>query len=166
MGDAINAKLYYPALITAMTLPDICASLESNGFTDDERYMKWFDENAAKHFGTLLTGEIAWYLRCSVLHNGRLSHPNFKTNVKEIMFVTDNEGFANHLIRLKTKNGKEYLVLELRKFCQAMYMAVIEWLKKVENTDIYKSNYKKYFNRNSQAFPFNEEKLSVIASFE
>ncbi len=74
----MRAKAYYPALITAVSIPDICAGLESNGNADSAKYVKWFDNNAAKYFDTLLDGAMAYYLRCSVVHKGRLSHTKLK----------------------------------------------------------------------------------------
>jgi hypothetical protein len=164
MMQCVSAKAYYPALITAVTIPDICAALDSNGSTKPSKYIKWFEANAAKYFQTLLDGRTAYYLRCSVLHQGRLSLPQSKHSF-DIMFVTENSGMSIHLISIVHKGGKEFLVLELNKFCQAIYNSAIDWLRLVEESDNFKNNYKKFFKENIQPLPWDEEGVSIIASF-
>ena len=165
MMRCLNAKAYYPALITAVSIPDICAALESNGNTNSTKYINWFNANAAKYFDTLLDGSMAYYLRCSVAHQGRLSHPGFKHSFDEIMFVTDNNGISLHLIEIIQSGGKKFLVLELDKFCQVMYNSTIDWLNQVEQTEKYKNNYQRFFRKNIQPLPWDENGVSIIASF-
>ncbi len=165
MMSCISSKAYYPALITAVSIPDICAALDSNGNTNSKKYINWFDANAAKYFYSLLDGKAAYYLRCSVVHQGRLSHPNFKLLCDEIMFVTNNGDIGIHLIEIIQSSGKRFLVLELDKFCTTIYKSTIDWLNLVEQTEKYKNNYSKFFRKNVQPLPWDENGISVIAAF-
>lgn len=47
----LDVNLYYLALYVTLTLPDICAALESdNGRTDGEKYKKWFERYVAPRY--------------------------------------------------------------------------------------------------------------------
>ena len=74
---ALNARLYYLAIVTALTLPSICAALETPGGDtsgrDRELYVKWFDANLAKTF-TFFTGLDFYRLRCGGVHQARFGH--------------------------------------------------------------------------------------------
>jgi hypothetical protein len=162
---AISVKAYYPALITAVTIPDICAALESDGFTNDDKYKAWFDANAASYFNGFLDGNKAYYLRCAVVHQGRLSHPTFKTSFQEIMFVTDSKGFGMDFIGVVNNKGKEFLAIELNRFCAVMYKAADSWIKKMENTYLYKKNYNLFFRKGILPTPW-DENVEIISSFQ
>lgn len=46
----LQEKLYLPALASALSLPDICAALESdNGESSGTKYQKWYDEYGRKY---------------------------------------------------------------------------------------------------------------------
>jgi hypothetical protein len=166
MAKSINNGINYPALMTALAIPDICGGLISDdGKAEDFRYIDWFNENATHHFNGLLSGQIAYFLRCSVLHQGRLAHPASKKHFDEIMFVIEND-LSTHLIGIKHKSGKNFLVINLKIFCKVIYHTTTKWLSKVEQTENYKKNYKKFFKYNNQKLPWNEDGISVIAAFE
>src|SRR3990167_10578362 len=83
---ALNSNLYYVALFTALSIPDICGALESSdGFATDEKYKKWFDKHIAPKYNGFLTGEDCYYFRCSLLHQGSSYHP--KSSYSRIIFV-------------------------------------------------------------------------------
>lgn len=80
---AFQHQLYEPALALALSLPDICASIEFPQIsTVTERYIKWSnnhismcDNSGAKD---AFSGSALYQLRCRFLHNG---HSNiFKDN--------------------------------------------------------------------------------------
>ena len=72
---------YYAALSLALTLPDICGSVEFPNKMIHERYIGWYDryigdQMKAGEFAKglrkpYLSGEIVYNLRNSFLHNGR-----------------------------------------------------------------------------------------------
>jgi hypothetical protein len=165
MMQAVNSKAYYPALITAVTVPDICAALESNGYTQDDKYIAWFDANAVSYFDGFLDGAKAYFLRCAVVHQGRLSHKNFKTSFHEIMFVTDNKEFGMDFIGVVNNEGKEFLAIELKRFCAVIYTAANKWLEKIENTPAYQKNYGLFFRKGVLPTPWNDH-IEIISSFQ
>jgi hypothetical protein len=166
MAAAFDAKAYYPTLITAVTLPDMCSALGSkDGQADFDKYVEWFDKYAAKYFNKHVDGRTAYFIRCAVVHQGRLVHGAFKKGF-EIMFVTENNTqISVHLTGL-VKDGKDFLVLELHHFCHSIYQAVMEWLSVAEETENYKRNYKKFFQKDKQPWPWDDKAVSIIASTE
>jgi hypothetical protein len=76
MNAAMRANLFMPALITALTLPDICAALQSNnGETNGDKYKAWVSEYVLSDYdggqhGKIYDPEIVYRYRCSLLHQG------------------------------------------------------------------------------------------------
>lgn len=75
---AADAHLYYLALFGALAIPDVCASMESaDGLTCGPRYIGWFDAHVAARYTVgpgrepSLTGQDAYGIRCSMLHQAR-----------------------------------------------------------------------------------------------
>ena len=89
---ALDAEAYLSALALMMTIPDICAKAEyGDTLMNKKRYIKWFEENIGQYnkptvedgeiVMPYLSGEIAYQLRCSILHEG---NPDVdKTKIKE-----------------------------------------------------------------------------------
>lgn len=72
---AIGAGFYYLALAMCLTLPDLCSALESpDGETSGPQYKKWCDEYLVKRLPPMTANDF-WKLRCGVIHQGRLGHP-------------------------------------------------------------------------------------------
>ena len=68
---ALAAGLYHLAIVLAVTLPDVCAALESaDGRSNTPRYKAWFESNMATRFSNL-TADDCFSLRCGVVHQGR-----------------------------------------------------------------------------------------------
>ncbi len=83
------------ALTSALILPDICAKAMypdlSGRKHNKERYVKWYEENIGQYERSLfesghfpyLSGELAYSLRCSLLHEG---NPNIDNNKFGIVY--------------------------------------------------------------------------------
>ena len=71
IDKAIGARLYYLAVVMALTLPDICAAVEAeNGRTHPDKYKAWYRQHFAAYYPQL-TDEDCYELRCGVVHQGR-----------------------------------------------------------------------------------------------
>jgi hypothetical protein len=83
--DAVRKSLasqnWYSAVYMALTLPDICARIESDdGKTSRDKYVAWFDRYLRHKYErpsgisragyTFLTGNDCYALRCALLHEG------------------------------------------------------------------------------------------------
>ena len=74
---ALSAHLYHPAIVVALTLPDICAALESpTGETTGPLYKTWYANHLSQDLPDI-TAQDMWSLRNGVLHQGKFGNKNF-----------------------------------------------------------------------------------------
>lgn len=129
---AIANKNHYAALSVALTLPDICASLEDPGPSKTHsRYVAWFKKWAAKHFGEYLSAEDCFQLRCSLIHSGSADIEETKrAGVDKFEFLADDN--APHLIVQRGNKIDGVLqpsvtILNTKLFCEAIYESAEAW---------------------------------------
>jgi hypothetical protein len=69
---ALDAQMYYLALIGTLSLIDICSALETpDGKTDKHRFMAWYDKHLGPHY-SWLSGQDCYGIRSGMLHQGVL----------------------------------------------------------------------------------------------
>lgn len=79
--ESLKSRNWYSAIYLSLTLPDICARLESaDGKTNGTRYAAWFEKYMANHYRhaiggnpiphIFLSGNDCYALRCALLHEG------------------------------------------------------------------------------------------------
>lgn len=74
---ALDAKLYYLALEASLTLPDICAALQSDdGRASKSKYIAWYDTYAKEPGNLSISGKDCYYFRCSYVHQAQTTHEN------------------------------------------------------------------------------------------
>lgn len=118
---AIKAGLYYLAVAMALTLPDICAALESeDGQTSNKKYKAWYSANLAEKYPRM-TDVDCYSLRCGVLHQGRCGHPN--SQYGRVIFTIPNAQqnfFHNNILN-------DALNLDAPQFCADVVQSVRDW---------------------------------------
>jgi hypothetical protein len=120
---ALRAGLYYAAIVMALTLPDICAALESpDGQSTAARYKTWFDAWLAPEYPSLTANDI-YSLRCGVVHQGRLGHENMQ--YARVMFAVPNP----RQIVLHNNIFNDVLNLYATTFCRDVNAAVLRWFE-------------------------------------
>lgn len=71
MKQASDAGLFFPALVLALTLPDICSALASeNGRSSGSKYRQWIREWVYPDWSDDFPEKL-WDYRCALLHQGR-----------------------------------------------------------------------------------------------
>ena len=123
---ALSARLYYLALVSTLSLPNICSALESpNGETVAKQYKSW----CANWFTSYpeVTSDDLYFLRCGVVHQGRLHHA--KSQFSRILFTLP-DGHGNVLHRNILSDA---LNLDLVTFCHDMINAVSIWYSAKQN---------------------------------
>ena len=126
---AVEAKLYRVALQAALTLPDICGSVEYPELKDNvaERYIRWCETHLAcchdqvdREFGTpYVSGEVVYNLRNNLLHGGKaaIDKAKFKrdeTNVLDrlTLVVGISEGLKFQMA-VKSSDGRNHKTITL-----------------------------------------------------
>jgi hypothetical protein len=140
---ALEAKLYYLGIAVALSIPDICASLEFDPDNprraNSETYAAWCDVNMRGMFNNL-AGMDLFYLRCGVLHFGHFGHSKSKFN--RVMFIGPESTIGVHRDQILTvMPGVEFggvsveemrlvgsvLQVDLMYFCRAIMDAARAW---------------------------------------
>lgn len=138
---------YLLSLFVALSLPDICGSLESsNGRASGNRYKAWFNKWVAPKYDGQLTGEQCYAYRCGVLHQGRSSHEQL--GYSKIIFI---EPSPNRVLHRNTLN--DAYNIDLGIFCNDITSAVREWLSSVSSNIHFQNNYPDFLKRYEQGIP-------------
>ncbi len=141
---ALDMNLYYLALFTSLTIPDICGAMDSDdGKAKPARHVDWFNKYVAQKYRGFLTGEDCYYYRCSVLHQGSSQNP--KSTYSRILFVEPSA--TTNILHCNILN--DALNIDVRIFCNDIISGALLWLKENENTELYKKNYNKFMRRYS-----------------
>jgi len=132
--NALMAKLWYAALVLTLTLPDICAALESaDGRSTPERYKAWYDAWLKKKYNGLMSANDLYFLRCGVAHQAKFLHPAM--HYQRIFFTLRPNGMFFH------KNiWRGALNLDLPWFCKDVIESVEEWFAQKKTDPIVQKN--------------------------
>ena len=139
----------YVSLFTALTIPDICAALESaDGQATGPRYKAWFDRWVSPKYTVgpdrrpSLSGETCYAYRCGLLHQGRSMHK--KLGYSRIMFVERQNGnvFHNNVIN-------DALNIDIPLFVESITSSAREWLETMENDENFNKNFPHFMKRHS-----------------
>jgi len=146
----LQQRLYYVAIMASLVIPDIGGAIDSdNRGTIQKRYATWFDKYVRPRYaGDLnLTGDECYYLRCSMLHQGKTKHDSDKIKVAFMSFPQSNSAG----IPLVRHNDLGVLV-EPQTFCNNMIYAAYNWLEVVHDDDRFKKNMKNFMTLYSLSF--------------
>lgn len=88
---ALDCELYFVALNTALSLPDICGKV---AYPDErssrKRYINWYEEEIGQYEKIdesmpYLSGEVLYSLRCSLVHEGNPNMQNRDLNKDKML---------------------------------------------------------------------------------
>lgn len=131
---ALDAGLYYLAILCALTLPDICSSLESeDSQTNRDKYKAWCDTWLLDSYPNLTKDDL-YSMRCGVVHQGKLGHQ--KMQYSRIIFTlpVPNIILHNNII------NKDTLNLDVRTFCRDMIDSASHWYSQKKDDNYVKTN--------------------------
>ena len=128
--EALAAKSWYSALALAISLPDICAYIETGSCTSQTRYKKWFEDNLP-NYKDLLSGADCYALRCAYLHQGHEDTRSQKAKdvIERYHFVTPKRNWRVHLNKVGT-----VLQLQVDVFIKDICDASIKWWNNLRKT--------------------------------
>ncbi|MFB6419508.1 glutamine--tRNA ligase/YqeY domain fusion protein [Bradyrhizobium tunisiense] len=126
---AISVGLYYPALLAALTLPEICVglTLDAKDFVKKSHYVDFVNRyTTPSSLGT--DGENCYHLRGGLVHRGNLAgHPY--VGCTHVIFVSPQARATMHALSLVV-GEKQAAMFDLVLFCNEMITAVQRWYEK------------------------------------
>lgn len=129
---AIDAKLYYPALLVTLTIPEICAglTLDKSQFVKQKHYKDFVDRyTTPQELG--LDGASCYQLRGGLVHRGDLrGHPYFDGT--HVIFTTPETKASIHALTI-VSGDKSAAMFDLVLMCDAMIAAARRWHLDNEN---------------------------------
>ena len=141
--ESMVAGNYLLVLISILTIPDICASIDSgNGETTEQTYKKWLDEYTCyKANSRLFNNLIVYKQRCKLLHNGRFLNSEIDQKLVDfdVYFSLPSNikiTSTNASVPI-TVNNKKFLQVDLEDFVGNILQGFNLWKKKVSNTKEY-----------------------------
>jgi hypothetical protein len=129
LGDiqrTIQARLYYPALLVTLTIPEICSALllDNQVLVKNKHYISFLDKySSEKELGL---GAVDCYrLRGGVVHRGNMvGHPKF--DATHVVFTLPESRVRVQGVTL-APGASRVVMLDLLRFCQAMDTAARRW---------------------------------------
>ena len=132
---AIKEGNLYAALCIALTIPDICASLEYPAEKSKKRYEKWYKKWAESKFTSsskiFVSAADCYQLRCSIIHSGT---PEIAADKRDVLsrFVFFDQTAGAHLTWSEANSvdgvkQASFLQLKADLFSEAIFRAADEW---------------------------------------
>jgi hypothetical protein len=141
--DAIDSasqhEQYFPAVVTALTVPDIAGAVDSPGAASQARYIKWIDGWFSPRFPQYgahqIDGVALYALRCKLLHEG-LSDPSqapaatksAAASHKRLIAFNVGPGISVHLATSSDSAGDSWTILRAEVFYSDVTSAARDWL--------------------------------------
>lgn len=144
---ALHAGSYYAALVTTLSLPDVCSALESaSGETSGAQYKAWYEAWLSASYPQVRAVDL-YSLRCGVIHQGRLGHP--KMQYARILFTLPNP----HGILFHRNVIADALNLDVMTFCRDMSDAVLRWYAANQNNSNVEAHLPRLVRPRPNGFP-------------
>ena len=129
----------YPAVVTALTVPDIAGAVDSPGAGSQARYAKWIDGWFSPRFPMYaehhVDGVALYALRCKLLHEG-LSDPSqapaasksAAASHKRLIAFNVGPNISMHLCTTSDAAGASWTILRAETFCSDITFAARDWI--------------------------------------
>lgn len=147
LRQASNAHIYFVALSGALMIPDMCSGMETaDGVTTGQLYKAWVDQHITPRI-SMLSGEDCWGLRCSLLHQGRMT-PHVGRYDRVLFIEPGGYGGVLH-----NNNISGALNIDVAIFVETMINAAEQWLAVNESNPNYINNSDKYMQKYPNGLP-------------
>jgi hypothetical protein len=129
----------FPAVVTALTVPDIAGAVDSPGAGSQARYVAWINDWFGPQFPNYLKHKIdgvaLYALRCKLLHEG-LSDPSrapaasksAAASNKRLIAFNVGAGISMHLCTSSDSFGDSWTILRAETFCSDITSAARYWI--------------------------------------
>lgn len=139
MWRAFDAGLYYPALLVALTLPEVCSalSMSKEEFVKEKHYSAFID-TYAKAFHLGLDGRECYRLRGGIIHRANASgHPHFAAS--HVIFTVPESSVSMHALSLVVDEAAAAM-LDMKSFLSGMDSAVRKWFLDFSTDELVQGN--------------------------
>lgn len=171
---ATAAKLYYPALLVTLTLPEICVglTLPKSLFVKQKHYIEWVDRYCPmpdeREIGQKpylgVTGADCYRLRGGLVHRADLRGHAFFDGT-HVIFTTPDTSGSIHALSLEVGEKRAWM-LDLVSFCDGMIDGVRRWYKDNESNQVVAESMKSLIRTCPNGVPPFVGGGSVVASGE
>jgi hypothetical protein len=122
---ALKHGLYYLAVTMALTMPDVCATLEDpRAYSGYNEYCAWYNKNLAQVF-PFMSAEDCYSLRCGVVHQGGMGLKTKRKMYSRVIFTLPSpEGSSAHNCVFNTM-----LQFDAIEFCRSITASVRLWYR-------------------------------------
>lgn len=141
---ALDNNLYFVALNSVLTLPDICGKAEyPSEKSSKKRYIDWYDkfigqyeinpENIIRGIDMpYLSGEVVYSLRCSLLHQG---NPNIagNHNINFSLLIEKKNEFDVYVDSAGVEYNERTYRVSIRRLCCILCWACEKYYKNNKN---------------------------------
>lgn len=169
INRCIEAKLYYPALLIALTVPEICAALalDKNTFVKRPHYAEFIDKYTPLT-GSALSGELCYQLRGGLVHRANLAgHDKFPNS--HVLFSIPETGMGIHGFVLKSALKPDHesaMIFDLASFCKTIIDAAYKWYEDHQNDPMVAKNMKNLIRYAPNGIPGFVSGMPVVGSGE
>lgn len=137
--NALKARLYYLAVVTAVTIPDVCAALASpDGESTGAKYKAWYSDNVGKTL-TWFTEVDCYKFRCGGVHQGRFGHKDMQYD-RTIFLLPGPVTMMQGLSKGNGGSAESAYMYSAVEFCQVFVKAARDWLKANADNATVKAN--------------------------
>jgi hypothetical protein len=136
--QSVKTQDWYGALMSALTLPDICGKLETTNEGSKARSVRWLKQwieplythkiGPDKREHVFLSAEDCYALRCSFLHEGtsNIEEQRARKALEDFHFITPIPGMSVHC-----NQSNNSLQLQVDVFCIEIAGAIDKWAASV-----------------------------------
>jgi hypothetical protein len=165
---ALEAGAFMPALMTTLTVPDICGALgSSNGRASGSKYcswlVAWFELNAGTTFAQAMDSNEAadlYAFRCSLLHQGSARPDGGGTRIAFVEPRPDTPILHNFY----TQVGSDVVFcISIPDFVDEMTDAATRWWLAYGQTKTVARNFERYARRRVGGLPLFNVSSPVVA---
>lgn len=166
----IQARLYYPTLLIALTIPEICAGLALDKSVHVRRthYVGFVDKYTPMTDSPPLSGELCFLLRGGLVHRADLAgHDRFPTS--HVIFTIPETRHGFHGFTLKSSlrpDDESATTFDLVSFCRTMIEAAHKWYGDHQNNALVVRNMKNLIRYAPSGIPGFLEGAPVVGSGE
>ena len=152
----LERGFHYLAIVSSLTLPDICAALESaNGQTSQPLYRAWYDAWLGPKYPDITSFDM-YRLRCGTVHQGTFGPPGMQ--YERIVFMIRGKGSFIHCNIVDN-----VLQLDSERFCHDMIESVKSWYNAKANDPNVQTNMPRVLQFRPNGLPPHFVGMPVIA---